>query len=339
MATVGYGHNIGYNLRQNTATDVLVSVWKPDYTGISITITSSTISATFGLSLPSLLGYGLIRQYGSSANYDLPTSGIGVGQSIHFSGGYSNYAGWYSNPGSYMGVIYSITKYNANAAAISPTTYKTNAALWSSQAYASSLTYANTLLSPLNSALSTDGKLMSVRLSAADTNTLGMLQLEVGVFYATSVSGSPIVSCFPFDPVVFCVTADGGPPASQGSTAILNSIYADTTALKGDTTILKADTTTLKGDTGLLKTDTASILMDTTALLSDTSTIKSGITTTQTSIANLNKAVVNSTKIDINTNRYIIYDDDGLTPLYSYDLFDRSGNPASTAVFNRRKRP
>jgi hypothetical protein len=347
MATVGYGHNINYNLRQNTQTDVLVSVWKPDHT--FLTQFNSTFPAVeCGLTLPHVLGLGLSRQYGgwaSGATYGgaMEINGIGMcpDVSANFTPNFNEGYGWYGAISSTIsfGIIYHITKYNANTAIISPTSYKTLAAQYGAISYSSVITNANTLLSPLNGAISTDGKLISLRLSATDTNTLGMLQLEVGVFYATSTSGAPTAVCFPFDPVVFCVTADGNPPSGAGQTAILNSIYADTQSIL-------TDTSTLKADTGLLKTGQTNILLDTSTLKVDTNDLK---TSSATIIGNqstadgklelIRKGVLNGTKIDTSLNRFIIYDDDNTTPVISYDLFDRSGNPASTNVFSRRKRP
>lgn len=47
------------------------------------------------------------------------------------------------------------------------------------------------------------------------------------------------------------------------------------------------------------------------------------------------KIYSNRQRIDITTNRLIIYDDDGVTPLAQYDLFDANNNPTSVAIYER----
>ena len=47
------------------------------------------------------------------------------------------------------------------------------------------------------------------------------------------------------------------------------------------------------------------------------------------------KVSINRTLIDEVTNTVIIFDDDGTTPLYEFDLKDRNGTPSTTEVFER----
>jgi hypothetical protein len=52
----------------------------------------------------------------------------------------------------------------------------------------------------------------------------------------------------------------------------------------------------------------------------------------------MGKAVTNNTKVDSATNTYIVYDDDGATPLLEYDLSDNMGQPSVNNVFERKLR-
>jgi len=47
------------------------------------------------------------------------------------------------------------------------------------------------------------------------------------------------------------------------------------------------------------------------------------------------KHLTNRDKIDVNTNTLIRYDDDGTTPIETFDLKDAAGNPSSTEVFEK----
>jgi len=47
----------------------------------------------------------------------------------------------------------------------------------------------------------------------------------------------------------------------------------------------------------------------------------------------------NDNKLDPGTNTLIIYEDDGITPAVTYDLFDVNGIPAVNNVYYRKKQP
>lgn len=48
------------------------------------------------------------------------------------------------------------------------------------------------------------------------------------------------------------------------------------------------------------------------------------------------KFQANRTKVDINANTLTIYDDDGVTPIHIFDLFDETGASSSDCVYERR---
>jgi len=52
-------------------------------------------------------------------------------------------------------------------------------------------------------------------------------------------------------------------------------------------------------------------------------------------LINMKKATLNRTKIDENYNILTIYDDDGTTELFKFDLKDRLGNASVNEVFER----
>jgi hypothetical protein len=68
---------------------------------------------------------------------------------------------------------------------------------------------------------------------------------------------------------------------------------------------------------------------------SSSSTLLQGIAT---DTALTRKLIGNSNKIDSTANTYEVVDDDGITPVATYDLYNKNGDPSSTAVFERKLR-
>jgi hypothetical protein len=57
--------------------------------------------------------------------------------------------------------------------------------------------------------------------------------------------------------------------------------------------------------------------------------------TAEASVDLMRKINTNKQEIDVVNNQLIVYDDDGLTPLITFNLFDRNGNPSGLEVFKR----
>lgn len=47
----------------------------------------------------------------------------------------------------------------------------------------------------------------------------------------------------------------------------------------------------------------------------------------------IRKALLNNMKVDKDTNKLIIYDDDGTTELFTYDLYDLDGSSTNDTIF------
>lgn len=89
-------------------------------------------------------------------------------------------------------------------------------------------------------------------------------------------------------------------------------------------------------DTRLYSSDGSSLLATTGgSIFMDSGKVFIDETEVSTTLSNLSKATLNRTKIDTNTDELIIYDDDGTTPAFSFDLKDKNGNASSTLVFER----
>lgn len=89
-------------------------------------------------------------------------------------------------------------------------------------------------------------------------------------------------------------------------------------------------------DTRLYSSDGSSLLATTGgSIFMDSGKVFIDETEVNTTLSNLSKATLNRTKIDTNTDELIVYDDDGTTPAFSFDLKDKNGNASSTLVFER----
>jgi hypothetical protein len=44
---------------------------------------------------------------------------------------------------------------------------------------------------------------------------------------------------------------------------------------------------------------------------------------------------IQSNNYEIINKQFVVYDDDGVTPLFTWDLFDRNGNPSDQTIFKR----
>jgi hypothetical protein len=306
----GYGYNASYVLKQNTLTDVVLNTWTPTGPMGSLPHASTSYNSPVGaLTLPgAVITNWQQRSFfvgGSSFNFADFSIGSGVSPTANLQ---------QANCSIYL----NIRKYSSNLSSSSnikrviatPITTGTTEINARSQLQAS--------LSTNNCYLSFDGKLLQVRLLASDLDTPGFVELSIEIYGG--------VSTFPFEPTTFYVTADGYPPAQTNlSSALLTSIQTDTTAIRQDTNTIIGTTNSIKSDTTTLK--------------SDASTIKTNLLTVQSDVSALKKATVNNTKIDVNTNIYTVYDDDGITPLYRYDLFNKLGQSASASVYERRRKP
>lgn len=65
--------------------------------------------------------------------------------------------------------------------------------------------------------------------------------------------------------------------------------------------------------------------------------IQADIATLHTLVDWIRKAVSNNELLDESLNRLVIYDDNGVDPLITFNLYDKDGVPAYIDVFERRK--
>lgn len=65
--------------------------------------------------------------------------------------------------------------------------------------------------------------------------------------------------------------------------------------------------------------------------------ILTDLSSIDTMVTLLKKYTENNELLDINNNQLIIYDDDGVTPILTFDLYDRNGNSAAFDIFERKK--
>lgn len=70
-----------------------------------------------------------------------------------------------------------------------------------------------------------------------------------------------------------------------------------------------------------------------TVIGSDLATTLTAVTTALTLVRQIQ---ANRWRVDTNTRRLVIYDDDGVTPLRTFELLDDTGLPQATRVFERR---
>jgi hypothetical protein len=94
-------------------------------------------------------------------------------------------------------------------------------------------------------------------------------------------------------------------------------------------------------ENGILNQNQVQVIANNSAGLIITGT--SGLTPTEsaqlsamsTNVASILKLETGRWKIDTATNQMIFYDDDGVTPLYTFDLKDAGGSPTSSSPFER----
>lgn len=89
-----------------------------------------------------------------------------------------------------------------------------------------------------------------------------------------------------------------------------------------DTRLYSSDGSSLLATTG------GSIFMDSGKVFIDNIEV-------DTTLSNLSKATLNRTKMDTSTNTLIVYEGDGTTVAFEYDLKDNLGNSSSTNVYER----
>jgi hypothetical protein len=249
---MGYGHNLTYDLKQNTAATVIIPTFIQYYT--TALSAGSTSQAFFNkLNMFQALTSGSTDGAGAG---DVGTLGMLAG---------ANMAGTKS-PKTGLKIVIAVKK-----PAASPNFSVSEKVSNASGATALNSTLINSTM--LNAAqttgclISSDGQLLTVALSSTDTDTLGMLEVSVGVRDGSNRTA------WVWDPIIFNV---------------------------------KATLPTMSPELNLEL---------------------------------LRKNLVNNTKIDTALNTYTVYDDDTITPLYTYDLLDDAGDPSSTSVFERRLKP
>jgi hypothetical protein len=201
MLSSGYGYNASYVLKQNTQTDVVIPVY--DIWHVS---NSTNGMMTSLLTLPLALGSGR-----TIVNQNTDTS-IGSGQ--------FNYGLSVIGTGSYNGawtgsVTLNLKKVTSGLS--QPIVQRTICSIPTQTLTnkISEATLRNLMITQFqnnNCALSSDGKLLQIRLLASELDSIGALELNVSL---SSTAPSTTDLWFPFKPTTFYVTADGLPPAGS----------------------------------------------------------------------------------------------------------------------------
>jgi hypothetical protein len=249
---MGYGHNIVYELKKSTATTIVYPVFLQTYT---------TSTAAGAANMAYFNQFNLLQALMAGS-----TDGAGVGDITSYGMVPAANLVGLKAPKTGLRIVVAVKK-----PGISPD-YIT-AEKVSNATGASAMTAALVNSTMLNASattgcqLSSDAQLMKIALSASDTDTLGMLEVKVGV------RDSSNRTAWVWDPVVFNVSNTGA-----SNTVELN-------------------------------------------------------------IDIIRKTLINNTKIDTGLNTYTVFDDDGITPVKSYSLYDEMGDPSSTSVFERRLIP
>jgi hypothetical protein len=196
-----YGQNMPgvLYLKQNTA----VTVYVPTY--LSNNLSMQRLDAGFT----------------NNTFFDVFLRGVSNSTPIHLDNDTSEYLtdlenyGWLDvyrlsdvKPQTHLGVKLAISKQSSETSRV--TTFRTSAELFPIGITNSTIRATLLpLLTSVNCSINNKGTIVSVDLTASDTDTLGILEVKIGAARA-----SDSMNCYPFLPATFVVTPDGIPPNS-----------------------------------------------------------------------------------------------------------------------------
>jgi hypothetical protein len=156
-------------------------------------------------------------------------------------------------------------------------------------------------------------------LSTTDTNTLGQICVDVKDSTSDHFVGLYLVVASTTNTVG---TSLGTMNTNLGN--YNNTLGTNTVNLGTYNTSLSTYNSTLGSVSSSMSTINSSI-----------SSINSSISGVNTEMTLLRKAAMNRTRIIPSTNTFVIYDDDGSTPVKIFSLYDQTSAPSSTNIFER----
>jgi len=116
---------------------------------------------------------------------------------------------------------------------------------------------------------------------------------------------------------------------------VVDSIQVDTNSIESKVDTANTNISTIDSTVNSIQTDTDNIETKVDNINTNVTNVNNNVNTVKGLVEFLYKYERGRWKIDRLTNQLTIYDSDGTTPLYQFDLTDNNGDPNSDAVYER----